>query len=116
MDEADRCSDVAILYEGKIVIQGKPEDLKAALPFEVVEVKSKPRKAAREAAQEVPYLVDWRPVGDRLRIAVERGKSSRVIKTLEEKLDNEDTEVRILRKAAPLMEDVFTYEVKMSKN
>lgn len=116
MDEADRCGDVAILFEGKIIVQGKPKDLKASLPFQMVEVKTKPRKAAREAVQKAPYVVDWRPVGDRLRIAVERGKSAALIKTLENKLNKNAIEVRILRKAAPLMEDVFTYHVKMSKN
>jgi ABC-2 type transport system ATP-binding protein len=116
MDEADRCNEVAILFEGRIIVQGKPKDLKAALPYEMVEVKTKPRKAAREAIQNIPYLIDWRPVGDRLRIAVQSGKSSSLIKTLEDKLMKEDIEVRILRKAAPLMEDVFTYQVKMSKN
>ncbi len=116
MDEADRCSEVAILFEGQIIVQGKPKDLKTALPFEIVEVKTKPRKPAREAVRNTPNVIDWRPVGDRLRIAVQSGKANTLIKMLENYLDKKNTDVRILRKAAPLMEDVFTYQVKMLKN
>lgn len=113
MDEADRCSEVAILYEGKIIVQGKPEDLKDSLPFEMVEVKSKPRKAARKLVLTEDYILDWRPVGDRLRIAVKNGKSDYFLNSMEEKLNKDNAEIRILRRTKPLMEDVFTYQVKL---
>ncbi len=116
MDEADRCSEVAILFEGTVITQGQPKELKLSLPFEIIEVKSKPRKAAREAIESEKDVVDWRPVGDRFRIAVETGKSDDLIGSLEGKLSKKDAEIRILRKTAPQMEDVFTYQVKSSGN
>ena len=114
MDEADRCSEVAILYEGRVIIQGKPEELKASLPFETVEIKAKPRKIAREIVRAEKKNIDWRPVGDRLRVAVKRGEANDYMKSLEAKLHRKKAEIRIMRKAAPLMEDVFTYHVKTS--
>ena len=116
MDEADRCSEIAILYEGKVIAQGQPVKLKQSLPFEMIEVKSKPRKTARDAIIKHKYIVDWHPVGDRLRVSVEKGKTKSVLHSIEERLNREKAEIRVLRKANPLMEDVFTYKVKMSRN
>lgn len=116
MDEADRCDEVAILFQGKIIVEGKPEDLKASLPFELAEVKSKPRKAAREVVLQIEEVLDWRPVGDRLRVSVGRGKSNKLIKEISGQLTKRKAEIRVLRKTTPLMEDVFAYRVKMSRD
>lgn len=116
MDEADRCSEITILFEGKVIAQGQPAQLKQSLPFDMIEVKSKPRKTAREAIKKQKNIVDWRPVGDRLRIAVEKGNTKKVLQSLEETLKKGKADIRVLRKANPLMEDVFTYNVKMSRN
>jgi len=116
MDEADRCSEIAILFEGKVIAQGQPANLKQSLPFEMVEVKSKPRKTARDAMKKQKHVVDWRPVGDRLRVSVEKGKTKKVLQSLEETLKKQKADIRVLRRANPLMEDVFTYKVKMSRN
>ncbi|MEA3325791.1 MAG: ABC transporter ATP-binding protein [Chloroflexota bacterium] len=116
MDEADRCSEITILFEGKVIAQGQPAQLKQSLPFDMIEVKSKPRKTACEAIKKQKNVVDWRPVGDRLRIAVEKGNTKKVLQSLEETLKKGKADIRVLRKANPLMEDVFTYKVKMSRN
>jgi len=111
MDEAERCSCVAILYNGKIIAQGQPAALKASLPFDVVELKAKPRKTAREIVSNQKGILDWRPVGDRLRVSVPKGKTDAVVKTLHGKLSKEKADIRILRQSNPLMEDVFTHKV-----
>ncbi|MCK5794225.1 MAG: ABC transporter ATP-binding protein, partial [Anaerolineales bacterium] len=43
MDEAERCHRVGMLYQGKLLTSGEPQDLIEKLPFEVVELKAKPR-------------------------------------------------------------------------
>jgi ABC-2 type transport system ATP-binding protein len=112
MDEAERCSEVAILFEGQIIAQGQPAALKKALPYEIVEVKAKPRKDMRSAVSKQKDMVDWRPVGDRIRIAVYKEKTTPLVASLRDELTQNKAEVRLLRKARPLMEDVFTYSVK----
>ncbi len=111
MDEAERCNEVAILFEGTVITQGRPIDLKTDLPFEIVDLKARPRKIMRNIISNQEHLIDWRPVGDRIRITVEKGKSEKVINELKKDLSMNKAEIYILRKTKPLIEDVFTYKV-----
>ena len=111
MDEAERCNEVAILYEGFVIAQGQPSDLKRELPFEIIEVKAKPRSITRSIVSKQKHIMDWRPVGDRFRIAVKKEKLKIVLKSLKTDLSKSKAEVRLLRKVKPVIEDVFTYKV-----
>ncbi len=49
MDEAERCHELAILAEGRIVAQGEPQRLMSDIPAAVVEVEAADTSAARRA-------------------------------------------------------------------
>jgi ABC-2 type transport system ATP-binding protein len=117
MDEAERCHQVGILYQGELLVSGAPEELELALPFDVIEVKAKPRKQMRSFISAVEGLVDWRPVGDRLRLSVpnSNGESRQMIKKLGKEMPRFGLEVQLLRKAKKTMEDVFTHSVEALK-
>lgn len=107
MDEAERCSEVGILFQGKLLNQGTPEQLKTELPYEIVEVKAKPRKVIRQVVSDMPAMLSWRPVGDRLRISVQN--SEKFKKQLAKNLAAQDAEVKFIRSAHANMEDVFIH-------
>lgn len=111
MDEAERCHQVAILYQGKLLVSGEPRQLTERLPFQVVEVKARPRKIMRQVVAETPGILDWRPVGDRLRLLVPNTDSTaqKVVRSLRQNLQRASLEVRLLRLAKPAMEDVFVH-------
>ena len=52
MDEAERCHQVGMLYQGSLLANGKPQELEAAYPYAIVEVKAAPRKLMREACRQ----------------------------------------------------------------
>ena len=93
----------------------KPAALKKSLPYEIVEVKAKPRKAMRSSVAKQKDIVDWRPVGDRIRIEVAKEKTSELVSSLKDELSRNNSEIRILRKTRPLMEDVFTHNVNLRR-
>lgn len=112
MDEAERCHEVAMLYEGRILDVGTPNELKAKLPYEVIEAKSNSRKGTRSIAEALPGIVSWRPVGDQLRLLVNRGEGDAMLSEIERSMQERALEVKHLRKAHLMMEDVFVYRVE----
>lgn len=111
MDEAERCHQVGIINQGKLLSVGAPDELEAALPFNILEVKAKPRKEMRRIAGQTQGVLEWRPVGDRLRLAVPNSsvEAKRILKSLKADFKKNDLDVRILREARKTMEDVFVH-------
>lgn len=110
MDEAERCNTVSIINRGRVLISGAPAELEAQLPFRIVEVKAKPRRALRAVADRTEGVIRWRAVGDRLRLSV--SDPAKVMPRIEAELKKAGAEISILREASLLMEDVFIHLVE----
>ncbi len=113
MDEAERCHQVGILYQGRLLTQGAPADFDERLPFKVVEVKARPRGRAREIVNATEGVLGWRPVGDVLRLAVTEPET--VQARLSAALNEVGATVSLLRQAKPTMEDVFIHLVETQR-
>jgi ABC-2 type transport system ATP-binding protein len=113
MDEAERCHQVGILYDGKMLTTGSPSELEAELPFDILEVKAHPRKAVRKVINGSEDIIRWRPVGDRIRLSVPDLKATQT--RLKSALRAEKAEVNILRPAKSTMEDVFIHLVEVQR-
>jgi ABC-2 type transport system ATP-binding protein len=113
MDEAERCHQVGMLYDGTLLACGSPESLSGSLPFSIIEVKARPRKEMRRIVGEHAGIAEWRPVGDRLRLAVpkENGRVQGVLQSLGSRLADERLAVDFLRVERPGVEDVFVHLV-----
>ena len=116
MDEAERCHQVGILYQGKILTSGSPEALTSNLPFEILEVKAKPRKLMRQVIAESDDVLDWNPVGDRIRVLVSgNGASEKALRSLKVQLKQSKAEIITLRHTRRTMEDAFVHLVKQQR-
>jgi ABC-2 type transport system ATP-binding protein len=117
MDEAERCHQVGILYDGHLLTSGTPAELVGRLPFSIIEVKAKPRKEMRRVVTETDGIQQWRTVGDRLRLSIinENGNVKTMMKTLDQRFKKEKLEVVMLRTERPDMEDVFVSLVSDEK-
>jgi len=107
MDEAQRCHEVGMLHEGKLLTVGTPEQITASLPFETIEVKAKPRKQMREVVSRTPGVLSWHPVGDRLRINTSTDDAQQVLTSLEEGFDQANLQIYLLHQVNKTMEDAF---------
>lgn len=105
MDEAERCHEVGVLYQGKILTSGSPASLQENLPFEIVEVKAKPRKLVRKVVSDSELVDKWRPIGDRLRLCVQQPEA--VIRSIKNDLKQSGGEIKLIRQTNRTMEDVF---------
>jgi ABC-2 type transport system ATP-binding protein len=113
MDEAERCSRVTVLYEGQELVSGTPRDLQNKLPFEIVEIKAKPRKLIRSIVSQHPLISAWRPIGDRLRLSSQEPKN--LMLSLEKELKKNDGEFKLMRQSNRTMEDVFIHLVETKR-
>jgi len=116
MDEAERCHQVGMLYQGQLLTAGSPDEIVTALPFEIVEVKARPRKLMRQIVAEADDILDWHPVGDRLRLVISgNGTTGKTIHSLERQFKTNKMDVSILRPTRRTMEDAFVHLVKRQR-
>jgi len=66
LDEAERCSRVALLDQGRLLALDEPDTLRSTLAGVVAEVIAEPREAAVAALEEVPEVLDVQVFGERI--------------------------------------------------
>ena len=68
MDEAERCHELAILADGRIVAQGAPKQLMATIPARVVEIEAEDTVPARAVLLEDGAVLSVAQLGTRLHV------------------------------------------------
>jgi ABC-2 type transport system ATP-binding protein len=69
LDEAERCTRVALLHEGRVLASDDPSRLRASMPARLLEVWPAPQGA--DAIRRLPGVVDAQVFGERLHVALE---------------------------------------------
>ena len=107
MDEATRCTRIGFIHSGRVLVEGPPRELVAALAGRVLELAAQPKDRAKEVAEADPDVEDVLAFGDRfhLRVSDAAGPLGR----LPGSLSAADVEVARLRPVAPSIEDVFIW-------
>ncbi len=70
MDEAERCTRVALMNRGRVILCDTPARLKQHMPGEMLEVSVEPLRPARQVLAGVPGVLDVQVFGDRLHVQV----------------------------------------------
>jgi len=104
MDEAERCTRLAILDHGRIVADGTPQDLMAGLPGRTLLVDSPEPRRAQQALRDLPGVIALAQIGASLRVlaAASDDLEARVAARLQSAGVAATVEA-----AAPNLEDVF---------
>jgi ABC-2 type transport system ATP-binding protein len=105
MDEAVRCQRVGFIRDGRLLVEGTPEELRRSLQGRVVEWRGAPLKRMRQLAQADPGVEDVHAFGDRLHVRVYAGQAGAVITRLSQ-ADLGAAE-HSLRAVPAQLEDVF---------
>jgi ABC-2 type transport system ATP-binding protein len=104
MDEAERCTRLAILDHGRIVADGSPRELMAALPGRTLLVESRELRRAQQALRGAPGVIALAQVGASLRVLAADGDT--LERDLAEQLRAAGIEAEI-SPGLPNLEDVF---------
>jgi len=106
MDEAERCTRIGFLSQGKLVASGRPEDLRRAFRGTVLEVFADQRFAAKDALEHSPHIVDVNLFGEGLHVTVHDDPAAAEIET-RNVLGARNIAVRSIQRVDPSIEDVF---------
>jgi len=112
MDEAERCRRVGLLYEGRLLVEDTPHEVRRLAGITMLEVRCAPLVTGRKIAGSVQG-VQWAELfGDRLHLAVEEAD---IATSLERTLQNAEIQVSSIRQIQPGLEDAFFEFVRRSR-
>jgi ABC-2 type transport system ATP-binding protein len=101
MDEAERCHRLAILERGRLVADGTPQALAAALPGRVWLLRSDDTRATETALRGKPGIVATAQIGNSLRVLADKQLDEHSLQAL---LPGAPLRIEV---AEPNLEDVF---------
>jgi len=107
MDEAGRCARVGFMRMGKILLEGKPDELRAKLNGRILEVHGEPLPLLRDLARKDPNVEDAQMFGDRLHLRIHPGSAHLVSTHLKAMIHAQGGKLAQLRSITPQLEDVF---------
>jgi ABC-2 type transport system ATP-binding protein len=82
MDEAERCQKVGLIHEGRLLAQGRPQEMVREQSFEAFEVQGAAREQLEPLLERIPEVMLVSPAGARVRIVVAPGGRERVAAAL----------------------------------
>lgn len=104
MDEAERCGRVGLLYRGRLLECGSPDEIRREAGLSLLQVSCRPLDQARRAAQEMAG-VHWVEVfGDRLHVALDPQGTTEAVR---ESLEGAGVQVSSIDAIEPGLEDAF---------
>ncbi len=104
MDEAERCSRVALLYGGRVLACASPAELKAQVPGVLFNMVAAPQAEARGQLQGLPEVKAVTVFGDRLHVRARKGTR---VEALVTPLREAGIEVAVAEPISAGLEDVF---------
>jgi ABC-2 type transport system ATP-binding protein len=105
MEEAERCNQIAILNQGRLLKKGTPAELRAGIPGHVVEVECRPLLKASHVVKSLPGVTGLTTYGTTLHVNVEDVDA--VSARIRAEARKQDVEILGMRPIPASLEDVF---------
>ena len=115
LDEAERCTRVALIDEGRLLTVDAPDALRASEAGVLIEVVAEPRRRAEEVLRAAPGVGDVQVFGERLHATLPaRGPAEgpEAASSLASRLREAGIEVVSVRPTTPSLEDVFINRIR----
>ena len=107
LDEAERCTRVALLHDGHLLAVDRPEHLQSALAGQLLEVSVNAARPPIEILRSLPGVGDVQPFGDRAHVRVTGGQAAGSVATIQTALERQGLSGVSVRPIAASLEDVF---------
>ena len=107
LDEAERCTRVALLHDGRLLAVDRPEHLQSALAGQLLEVSVNAVRPPIEILRSLPGVGDVQPFGDRAHVRVTGGHAAGSAAAIQTALERQGLSGVSVRPIAASLEDVF---------
>jgi len=107
MDEAVRCQRIGFMQQGKIVTEGSPGQLRAALNGRILEITGSPLPLLRQIAAKDPEVEDVHAFGNTLHARLRQPQTRAVIERLQQTAAEAGGMIHQARSIPATLEDVF---------
>jgi ABC-2 type transport system ATP-binding protein len=107
LDEAERCSRVALLDRGRLLALDAPGALRAALPGDVIEVIASPQDQAAATLGREPGVTEVQRFGERMHVRLAGQEGQAGIARVEAALRRDGVTIESVRTVPASLEDVF---------
>ncbi|MGE3513311.1 MAG: ATP-binding cassette domain-containing protein, partial [Vicinamibacterales bacterium] len=115
LDEAERCSRVALLHEGALLALDTPGALRASMPGELVEIITDDHRAAHGVLSRLPGVTSVQLFGERAHVRLDEPAAASA-ERLATVLAAADITVQGIRTVSPSLEDVFIARLDESRS
>jgi ABC-2 type transport system ATP-binding protein len=115
LDEAERCTRVALIDHGRALTVDAPDRLRAAEPGVMVEIVAEPRREALGLLRAAPGVAEVEAFGERLHVTLPRASSAASeaeAEALAARLRAAGLVVHSCRPTTPSLEDVFIGRIR----
>lgn len=105
MDEAERCSRIGLVHQGKLIVCDTPERIRTLTKGELLALWPSDPRRARQVLQQMDEILEVQTYGDQLRLFVEDAEGA--LQPVRSALAAEGVQVHELLPAKPRMEETF---------
>lgn len=105
MDEAERCSRIAMMDNGRILELDTPENLKRTMTGSLLEIRAEPQGKARGILNSIDILDNVQVFGDKFHATSQDAKAA--IASIKSRFAGSDVNLIDIHEIAPGLEDVF---------
>jgi len=105
MDEAERCSRVALMFEGNVIVCDTPAHIKGLVEGELLELRPDRLRESSRIIEGLPGVLEVQTYGDLLHVFVD--DATRRAPAIQETLSGAGIGVQGLRQTRPRMEEAF---------
>ena len=110
MDEADRCSRVGLIYEGRIAVCDSPENIRQMIRGEFIKIVTHDWQKAREIIHPLKGILEVQSYGEALHVLVD--SSTKRLGQIQKTLRKNKLEIMEIRVIKPRMEEAFISLIK----
>jgi ABC-2 type transport system ATP-binding protein len=111
LDEAERCSRVGLLHQGRLLAMDSPARLRAHLTGQVIEVIAQPQQRVVALVAGDPDVTDAQMFGERVHVRFATTEGQAAVERVRATLDRAGIAIASVRPVPPSLEDVFIDEV-----